>query len=69
MFELTIVTIGLGLVFFHEILHPLVFKGRMEFLPLMLNSIFCASFNICWIGKLYIQQVFKEDKDYNLVPS
>lgn len=55
--EVTFVTIGFGVVFFHEVLHPFVFKGKMEFLPLMINSIFSASFNVCWIVYIYANQM------------
>ena len=57
--EVTIVTVGLGLIFFQECVHPVLFKSRMEFLPLMLNSVFCATFNICWIAKIYANEMKK----------
>ena len=57
--EVTVVTVGLGLIFFQECVHPALFKNRMEFLPLMLNSVFCATFNICWIAKIYVNEMKK----------
>jgi hypothetical protein len=58
-----IVTVGLSVVFFHEVLHPLVFGNNMEFLPLMINSLFAAAFNISWVGALYFRQLRAEVKD------
>lgn len=38
------------LLFFVEVIHPICFGQQMEFLPLMLNSTFCAfGLIICWL--------------------
>lgn len=58
--ELVIVIAGLSVVCFQELLHPLMFKQRMQFLPLMLNSLYSAAFNLGWVGKMYLQQLGEE---------
>jgi hypothetical protein len=36
----------------------------MQFLPLMLNSLFSATFNICWIAKLYYNELTHPKEEY-----
>jgi hypothetical protein len=67
--EVTVVLISLSVVAFQELIHPMVMKSRLEFLPLMLNSVFCASFNCCWIVSLYWQQLQDPASDYSKVGS
>lgn len=70
MVEFVVVAVGLGVLLFQEGLHPLVFKARLEFLPLMLNSLYSAAFNICWIGDIYRRQLTSSSEEgYDSVPS
>jgi len=70
MIELVIVTFGLGLVLFQECIHPVIFANRLEFLPLMLNSIYSAAFNFSWITLIYGRQLMEriDSNDYKEVP-
>ena len=64
LIEVTVVTVGLGVLFFQECIHPIILKKKMEFLPLMLNSVFCAAFNICWVTEIS-RNIVKDKNDNN----
>lgn len=48
-----------------ELLLPLlnlVQKNKMQFLPLMVNSVTCAIINLIWLGKIYFNTLKDEVK-------
>ena len=53
LFDKGITSLGTSLVIFHELVHPFVDTPKLAFLPLMLNSVFAATFNLIWLALLY----------------
>jgi len=41
------------IVVYHMLIHPLITKANIEFLPLLINSVWAACFNLVWVGYLY----------------
>ena len=70
MVELVVVTLGLGIVLFQECIHPIMFPNRLEFLPLMLNSIYSAAFNLSWTAVIYARILAEkvDNNDYKEIP-
>jgi alpha-1,3-glucosyltransferase len=48
---------GITINMYHELVHPFIRSDRLEFLPLMLNSVFAATFNLCWLIVIYYGQI------------
>lgn len=51
--SLLVLTTGILVVLFHDMVHPFL-GGRMEFMPLMLNSLWATAFNSWLIARLYV---------------
>jgi formate/nitrite transporter FocA (FNT family) len=55
--ESFIFAVGLTITLYHELIHPFIRSNRLEFLPLMLNSVFAAAFNLCWVTIIYYRTI------------
>ena len=56
-FEMVMIGSGMSIVMYHNLIHPLIEKPQIAFVPLMLNSVWSAAFNVVWIGKLYFDYI------------
>jgi len=53
---------ALSLSIFSDVIHPLVSKGRMEFLPLMMYSVVGTFFNLYFWFKLYFAFFIQDNR-------
>ncbi len=61
--ETTIFAAAIAVTAYQELLHPLLPFSRLQFLPLMINSVFAATFNLTWIAVLYMRTLLIKDEE------
>lgn len=61
--ETTIFATAIAVTAYQELLHPLLPFRSLQFLPLMINSVFAATFNIAWISVLYMRNILKKEEE------
>jgi hypothetical protein len=61
LLETTIFAAAIAVTAYQELLHPLLPFRSLQFLPLMINSVFAATFNIAWICVLYVRTMLRKE--------
>jgi hypothetical protein len=63
LMETTVFAAAIAVTAYQELLHPLLPFNRLQFLPLMINSVFAATFNLAWIAVLYARTLLSKEEE------